>query len=1010
MKPSSLLQALAGVVLQIAVFSAVAVAAPPTITLDPTTVVATAGTSARFEVGATARFEVGATAAAPLSYQWRHLGTPLENATGPTLTLSNVTMADAGLYDVVVTAGGESTVSQAGRLITTPTRYADEFCLDDSFLPLIETTGASAQTVAADPITGGFYVGGEFSTIDGARRWNLARFDATGKIDATFAPQIDGKVLTIAVQPDGKVLLGGAFCFVNNVQRGGIARLNTDGSLDRTFGNNRGFAGTVTCIGLQSTGRIVVCGPGSFDGLAAFQYTTVLRLLPDGRADSTFSAAATPSSGCFAIDNQDRILFPGQWSAGTFVRLLLDGAKDATFNAPADLSEIHSFAIQSDGQPVITAGSSIVRLLNDGSRDTTFSPRVRLAGASLYPPPVAIDAAGRIYVYTNFDFALVRLLPNGTTDTSFTAPGYLNRSTIMRGVAALSSGRVVAVGDDDKCVRTFNADGSLSSACGAFFKPSLAVHAALPIKNGGWLIGGGFSRVNGLPRAGIARLTATGTADPTFTPPAAEGAVTVIARQPDGKILLSRSMGGRAVERLLPDGAPDASFAIDWYNAPAALALQADGKVVVGGDGWLVRFCSDGAPDATFAATIARPFSIGALTIQPDGKILTCGSSPVGSSGTSERYLARLLYDGAADPAFAADNDAVDWSLEAMALLPNGEIVLNGSVRLHPDGSLAYMPEQDDWTGTVRAQFPMPDGRTVIAGGLLARIPSAEFESYWALPLLRLRTDGMVDQSFQLRNIDSFDTPAAVFDDSGRLLLTGSSGNRCGVTQTGFIRLRAASAPEPTIIQSPTGGHVRLGEGATLKVNASGVDLHYSWYKDGDVLPGADSATLSISAATAADSGRYHVEVSNAYGTVMSAGADFIASSEAEIEYYEWAAANGLSDPHDRNQAPDRDPEGDGVLNLLHYAFKTPRGSGRGTNVHVVTEHLGGSDFLAVQFTRKTYATDLHYIVEASSDLLNWEEVETVHPGSPELVTICDTLPIGSTSRRFMRVRPVLTR
>ncbi|MFT3830693.1 MAG: immunoglobulin domain-containing protein [Opitutaceae bacterium] len=996
MKRSSLLQTLAGVVLQIAVFSAVAVAAPPTITLEPTTVVATAGTSARFEVGATA--------AGPLSYQWRHLGTPLENATGPTLTLSNVTMADAGLYDVVVTAGGESTVSQAGRLITTPTRYADEFCLDDSFLPLIETTGASAQAVAADTITGGFYVGGEFSTIDGARRWNLARFDANGVIDASFAPQVDSKVLTIAVQPDGKVLIGGAFRFVNNVQRGGIARLNTDGSLDRTFGNNRDFDGEVTCIRLQSTGRIVVCG------LAAIQYTMVLRLLPDGHADSTFTPAATPSSGCFAIDHQDRILFPSlRWWDGTFVRLLPDGVKDATFNAPADLTEIHSFAIQSDGQPVITAGSSIVRLHNDGSRDTTFSPRVRLGGASLYPPPVTVGSGGRIYVYTNFDCALVRLLPDGTTDSSFAAPGYLNRSTIMRGVAALSSGRVVAVGDDDKCVRTFDADGAVSHACSEFLKPSLAVHAALPIKNGGWLIGGDFSRINGLPRAGIARLTATGTTDPTFIPPTAEGAVTAITCQADGKILLARSMGGRAIERLLPDGTPDASFAIDsnrWYNAPAALALQADGKVVVGGDGWLVRFCSDGAPDATFAATNSRPVSIRALTIQPDGKILTCGSSPFGSSSGTERYLARVLSDGTSDPTFVADSDVVDRSLETLALLPNGEIAIDGSVRLRPNGSLAHMPAQDDWEGTVRAQFPMPDGRILISGGLLERITPGETTAYWVLPVLRLRTDGMVDRGFQVRNVDAFEEPTASFDDSGRLLLAGGGGNRCGFTQIGFVRMKIAPAAEPAIVQSPTGLCVHPGEDAKLQVAASGVDLHYAWFKDGVALSNSDSATLSIPATTFADAGRYHVEASNVYGTVMSTGVDLVVTTETYVTFADWATAEGLavSDGYG-----DADPEDDGFTNFAHYAFKTARGSGSSGGTMASTIFSDGANYLAITFTRKTFAADVRYHIEATSDLTawNWETIQILPTGSPAQVTVRDTTPITSASPRFLRVRAV---
>ncbi len=989
-----------------AVFASAAVyAAPPVITQQPATVVATSGTAATFSVTATA--------AGSLSYQWRHLGAPLANGTGPTLTLNAVTMADAGLYDVVVTADGESTTSQAGRLITTPTQYADQFCLDDSFLPLIETTGASAQTVAADPITGGFYVGGEFSTIDGVRRWNLARFGADGNIDATFAPQVDGKVLTIAVQPDGKVLIGGAFHFVNNVQRGGIARLNTDGSLDRTFGNNRGFDGEVTCLGLQSTGRIIARGPGSYDNLREYQYTSLLRLLPDGRADSSFSAEAAPVGNTFIIDERDRVLFPGYSWVGTFIRLQPDGTKDTTFAAPTDLGEIRAFELDADGRPVLVAGSSLVRLTDDGSKDTGFAPSPGVLDASPYPPQLATDGSGRVYIYSNFWFTLSRLLADGSTDSSFSAPSYATRTTNMRGIAILPSGRVVAVGEDDKSVRTFNSDGSVSHACGEFYKPSDKVAAVIPAANGEWLIAGEFSRVGGFARDQIAQISSTGAVDTQFTPPAADSPVVAIARQGDGKIMLSREGGGIAVERLLADGTLDSAFAKDnghWYNTPSALALQADGKVIAGGDSWLNRFNPNGALDTAFVPTAGTyPQEVHRLFLQNDGIVLVGGATPTGVGGDQSPYLRRLLADGAADSSFSPTADFTG-TVRAIFQDPNGTIIAAGDFGgygagaanciawLNPDGSFLRGGVWDTiGASLISSLLWQADGRVVVSGLLR--------EDYGVVrhSLLRVDATGNRDVSFAVANVEESTTSGVRYDDTGRLLYSGASASRLGLKQAGLARLKPGFAPEPRITQSPAASHVAPGATATLHLVASGTDLHYVWYKDGVALPNSDSATLSIPAATLADSGRYHIEVSNSYGSVLSAGADLVVTTETLVSYEDWATHEGLTGS---DADADADPEGDGVTNFDHYAFKTPRGSGRVGELNVSTVADGDAAYLTITFTRKTYATDVRYRVLATSDLTawNWKLVQTVPTGTPAEITVRDTTRITDVSQRFLRV------
>ena len=85
--------------------------APPSITTQPQSTTNLAGT--------TASFSVTACGTAPLSYQWRFGGGDLNGQTNANLTLSNVQMANAGSYQVVVTNAFGS-ITSAPAILTVP--------------------------------------------------------------------------------------------------------------------------------------------------------------------------------------------------------------------------------------------------------------------------------------------------------------------------------------------------------------------------------------------------------------------------------------------------------------------------------------------------------------------------------------------------------------------------------------------------------------------------------------------------------------------------------------------------------------------------------------------------------------------------------------------------------------------------------------------------------------------------------------------------------------------------
>jgi hypothetical protein len=98
-----------------------------------------------------------------------------------------------------------------------------------------------------------FTLEGEFTTVRGAVRNQVARLNSDGSVDDSFDPDggANNQVECLAIQPDGKVIIGGWFTSFNGAARSRIARLNADGSLDTSFDPGSGANGVVTSLALQ---------------------------------------------------------------------------------------------------------------------------------------------------------------------------------------------------------------------------------------------------------------------------------------------------------------------------------------------------------------------------------------------------------------------------------------------------------------------------------------------------------------------------------------------------------------------------------------------------------------------------------------------------------------------------------------------------------------------------------------------------------------------------------------
>lgn len=264
-----------------------------------------------------------------------------------------------------------------------------------------------------------------------------------------------------------------------------------DGDLVNAFGDE-GLAllGVTDAYGATAAGP-VIGADGSLTYCATRETLgnrnfVVARLKADGTPDPTFSSdgkvtidfsGADDECTAIALQADGRIVVAGSSDNGplrTFAlaRVNTNGTLDSTFGVSgrqqiqfdiygADISEAHALALLPNGN-ILVAGYlfispekdfAIARLLPDGSYDTSFNLTGRQRVAFVFGEQedasanaLAVDAAGRIvlggYASTHYgqpvnqDFAVARLLPEGAIDTTFGTDGRITHGFDIGGPGA----------------------------------------------------------------------------------------------------------------------------------------------------------------------------------------------------------------------------------------------------------------------------------------------------------------------------------------------------------------------------------------------------------------------------------------------------------------------------------------------------------------------------------------------------------------------------------------------
>ena len=417
-------------------------------------------------------------------------------------------------------------------------------------------------------------------------------------------------------------------------------------------------------------------------------------------------------------------------------------------------------------------------------------------------------AAARARLLLLFAFAFLYLCPTVT----IASPGDFDDSFGLQGVAMAEfattteakvvlvqpDGKIIAAGavrnpanasDYDFAIVRFNADGSPDGSFGAGGRVTTSllgfdlVRAGVLQPDGKIVLAGTTSG-----RFGFARYHPDGSLDAGF----GDGgkviadfndpyiALDSVLLQPDGKILAlgNNDRINLYLARLHANGSLDASFGAGGKMTAAynnqfirgrSAVLQPDGKILIGGEisqngepteNALFRFDAGGSFDTTFNGSGVWVHPLGVshdriykIFLQPDGKILSVGTSVNAQANMTRYALVRYSADGSIDPSFGTGGivytplQRLTHLGDALVDAENRIVVASASyssdysrprfhlARFKPDGSLdatfgnggrANLPVgYSSWAYALARQ---PDDKIVVAGtGRALDLPKYSF-------------------------------------------------------------------------------------------------------------------------------------------------------------------------------------------------------------------------------------------------------------------------------------------
>ena len=698
---------------------------------------------------------VGRTTIAPTvsaQYDKQQIATQVNFAAAGTVTNLNVYLqnvkANTGVYVGLYTdSGGEpgTLLAQASRDLSIGSGWY-AFDIPDvsvsagnywlAFGPQKEgrfyysTTGGNSRVSNYDPVTG---LAPTWTGTTQSNSWSISAY-------ATFLPSgqnglsdTDALIVTVQTAPTLDVAKNPVLSAINEDAGAPVGAVGTLVSALVDFANPAGQVDNVTDVDSGALLGIAVTAADTANGswwystnggtnwialgavannnarLLAADANTRLYFQPNANYNGTLATAITfrawdttsGSNGAFADTSSNGGTTAFSTATDT-ASLTITAVNDApTFTSGAGTGKVTTAVssvgdaavatlVQPDGKIVVLGSNGstgkpyLARYNADGTLDAGFGTGgISSLSFSVYvdaPSALARQSDGKLLIAgttNSSDFFVARLNADGTLDTTFDGDGvawidFAGGSDTARGIAVQSDGKIVVAGvatlagNSDFALARLNSNGSLDTSFDTDGKVTTAIGAGSDEANGlaiqadGRIVLAGFSDNGSNWDVALVRYNANGSLDTSF-----DG---------DGKRTLALGTG---------------------YDRANAVAVQSDGKIVVGGDAMIagspdfavMRFNSDGSLDTSFdtdgivTTEVSSQDYAPAMVLQADGKIVLAGFA---FAGMNDFALVRYNSNGSLDTTFDGDGKvltaigAATDEAYAVAVQADGKIVAAG--------------------------------------------------------------------------------------------------------------------------------------------------------------------------------------------------------------------------------------------------------------------------------------------------------------------------------------------
>ncbi|MEP2668145.1 MAG: fibronectin type III domain-containing protein [Cyclobacteriaceae bacterium] len=323
---------------------------------------------------------------------------------------------------------------------------------------------------------------------------------------ASFSPSVVAvNVQYVFNQSDNKIVTVGAFSKFDGISRLNVARLSAMGELDASYIPDPAGPATIYKSEVLSSGKILVCGDFTF--INGNPYTGIARLLPSGEVDNTFNLsgisnlsglirtfAIQPSTGKILIGGTINYYVPNSFKKGLAL-LSPNGEYDNSFSGFTTLGTVYS---------------------SDGVYALVYTPEDKFIVGGKF---TSVNGTAKI----NF----ARLNIDGSLDNTFNIDGteFVNR--IIRIETRDSDGKMILTEDTKNSnnqyyplVSLANADGSRANSfdINSKFDGQLLMDAIF-LPDGKILIGGDFSKYDGVTAPKLVKVNDAGIRDLSFRSP-----------------------------------------------------------------------------------------------------------------------------------------------------------------------------------------------------------------------------------------------------------------------------------------------------------------------------------------------------------------------------------------------------------------------------------------------------------------------------------------------------------